>query len=285
MKDLLLHSSTAKAVKSFLNNSTNAVGIFGDKGSGKYELSQSIVCELLGVNSLSTYPYFIEIDCDKQAGIDEVRSLKNFLSIKVPGESTFMRGVIIKSLERLSNAGQNALLKTLEEPPLDTIIVVTTENKNNLLKTTNSRFRWIHALNLDLKTLEEEFSAAYSQSEIKKAYYLSDGRWLQFRNILEQKEKNQSVILSIEVKQLLALSKPEKLSKIDTIIKSSDFSVKEYLVMIRKILDASIKIQINKEHAVRKASINQLALVNEAIEAANYSPNEKLLLTNLLYNL
>ena len=48
-------------------------------------------------------------------------------------------GVIIDGIENLSVGGQNALLKTIEEPPENTLIIIITENKRMILPTILSR--------------------------------------------------------------------------------------------------------------------------------------------------
>lgn len=73
----------------------------------------------------------------KSIGIDRIRELKEWLSLK-PSKGTRKTAVIFEASEMTIEA-QNSLLKTLEEPPLSTIIILTTQNKQSLLPTIVSR--------------------------------------------------------------------------------------------------------------------------------------------------
>ncbi len=64
--------------------------------------------------------------------------------------SKFKVGIIV-SAEKMTEESQNALLKTLEEPPKNTFIIITTKNKNALLETIISRCQII-----ELKEVKEE---------------------------------------------------------------------------------------------------------------------------------
>lgn len=53
--------------------------------------------------------------------------------------STGRRAVLIDGIEHLSTAGQNALLKTVEEPPAGTVMVLVTSRRTGVLPTIRSR--------------------------------------------------------------------------------------------------------------------------------------------------
>lgn len=78
----------------------------------------------------------------KSIGIEEVRSVSNFLSIK---PLTFDKKIVlIKKAETLTNDAQNSLLKILEEPPKYSQIFLEVESINTLLPTILSRCRLIY---------------------------------------------------------------------------------------------------------------------------------------------
>ena len=80
--------------------------------------------------------------------IDEVRRLKSFLSLTV--ERDAMRIVLVDTADELNASAANALLKSLEEPPLRTVFLVLAAEPGRLLPTIRSRCR-----RLDLKPLTE----------------------------------------------------------------------------------------------------------------------------------
>ena len=69
--------------------------------------------------------------------ISEVREIIHWSGMK-PYESKW-KICLMKDAERLTVEAQNALLKTLEEPPAQTIFCLLTENTDNLLDTIRSR--------------------------------------------------------------------------------------------------------------------------------------------------
>ena len=74
-------------------------------------------------------------------GIAQIRMLQNQLYLKPLKSPT--KACIIKNAEKLTIEAQNALLKILEEPPDNTIVVLTTDNKEVFLQTVLSRCKII----------------------------------------------------------------------------------------------------------------------------------------------
>lgn len=69
--------------------------------------------------------------------IDAVRSVEPFLALRAPEGETKL--VIVLEADRLSDDSANAFLKTLEEPPPQTLIILITELPDRLLPTILSR--------------------------------------------------------------------------------------------------------------------------------------------------
>jgi DNA polymerase-3 subunit delta' len=101
--------------------------------------------------------------------VDEVRRLKNFLSLSA--EEQGWRVIIVDSADDLNANAANALLKSLEEPPARTIFLLVSSAPGGLLSTLRSRCRVItmtplqdadvkraaaQALTMSSKTVPEE---------------------------------------------------------------------------------------------------------------------------------
>ncbi len=69
--------------------------------------------------------------------IDSIRSLDDFLTMVMPEGETKL--VLVLEADRLSEDSANAFLKTLEEPPPQSLIVLSTELPDSLLPTIRSR--------------------------------------------------------------------------------------------------------------------------------------------------
>jgi DNA polymerase-3 subunit delta' len=69
--------------------------------------------------------------------IDQIREVAEFLSF-TPFEGK-KKVVVIDEAERMNQSAQNAFLKTLEEPPDDSLIILITSSEDTLLETIRSR--------------------------------------------------------------------------------------------------------------------------------------------------
>ena len=82
-------------------------------------------------------PYHvISIPRANEIKMSSVRDIKKELSLSTGGGT---RVVIISRAEMMSDESQNALLKTLEEPPKNCVFVLTTSNRDRLQSTVRSR--------------------------------------------------------------------------------------------------------------------------------------------------
>ena len=73
----------------------------------------------------------------KEIGIDQARDLKRFVALQAIAAPR--KVAIIDDADRLSIAAQNALLKTLEEPPGQALLILVTASPGALLTTVRSR--------------------------------------------------------------------------------------------------------------------------------------------------
>lgn len=83
----------------------------------------------------------------KEIGIDLARELKRFVALRAVSAARKM--AIIDDADRLSLPAQNALLKTLEEPPGQALLVLVTASPGALLSTVRSRCQRIAFRPLD----------------------------------------------------------------------------------------------------------------------------------------
>ena len=85
----------------------------------------------------SNHPNLYLNDSTSSVSVEEIRNLINFLDLR-PYQSN-KKAVIITHAERMTNQAANAFLKSLEEPPTNSTIIMTTENPDKLLPTIVSR--------------------------------------------------------------------------------------------------------------------------------------------------
>jgi DNA polymerase III subunit delta' len=135
----------------------HAYCLTGEEGIGKTAVARALAEELLlgdgQPSRLEIHPDFWSDDRPEAISIDEIRyhpergapthdqSLQQFLSLK-PFVAP-LRVALLANAERMTEAAQNCLLKTLEEPPPNTVLVLTTAYADHLLPTCLSRCQLI----------------------------------------------------------------------------------------------------------------------------------------------
>ena len=92
--------------------------------------------------------------------IDQVREIESFLNLTSFEGSC--KVVILDGAELLNTAAANALLKTLEEPPADALLLLLTANEDALLSTIRSRCRALHLKPVAKAELERQLVSEYA---------------------------------------------------------------------------------------------------------------------------
>jgi hypothetical protein len=110
--------------------------IIESKTSLDYDSLISILSEQIGAQVVASKDQFYPITSAKASiGIEDVSTVVNWSSRR----SSQLKIVAIYSAEKLTNQAQNSLLKIIEEPDENTMIVLITNNADQLLETIKSR--------------------------------------------------------------------------------------------------------------------------------------------------
>jgi len=209
----------------------HAVLISGSQGLGKIELAQQFaqmaMCEDLSASgsclhcpscqliAVGNHTDLISISAEKEIiKVEQIRKLSR--DVMLSGSRNQYRVVIIEDAEKMNNASANALLKTLEEPPQQVIIVLTSSELGRLLPTIKSRCVKISLAipddNLALSWLKE--NADVSEDELKFALILANGIPLIAKTIINnQSEKCVNEMLEDLTSILLMQKSPLEISK------------------------------------------------------------------------
>jgi DNA polymerase-3 subunit delta' len=290
MNVLIAHPKTEEKIQHYMSNPSHAIAIVGSEGSGKSYVANYLAANLLGLSleKLTDYPYVYKVDVRQiDAGIDEVRELQKKLSLQVPGKQTIKRVIILQNIELFRHEAQNALLKTLEEPPTDTVILLTLAKKDLVLPTIHSRLQELRILPLNFKSTQKLFSNKYTETEITKAYRLSGGEVGLMLALLENSQDHELVKAVNQAKDLLKMSRYERLSSVDSITKDKTIPPARVLDAVYRLLDASLRQQIANDQKIIKLAIMQkrLELVLKALKDIELGINSKLIISRLFYNL
>jgi DNA polymerase-3 subunit delta' len=178
LNNFLLHPRTKSQIELLLRRPAHATLICGPAGSGKKTLAKAIASELLGIQKLEDYPYFMHVSKLKNKhdiSIDQVREIIESAKLKIPGNKEVQRVIIIDDAQNLSIPAQNALLKILEEPNDNTVFLLGVSLAQEVLPTIISRTRSLDVLPVTLEQAEAYFGRSYTSEQLNTAWQLSGG--------------------------------------------------------------------------------------------------------------
>lgn len=186
--------------------------------------------ELIGkkISFQKNNPDFILLAmAEKSISIDEIRNLQKKLILKPFIEREKI--CLVKEAQNLTTEAQNALLKTLEEPPPDCLIVLSTPNTNLLLPTIISRCQIVNLGRVNQILIDKEEIAKISELW-EKILDSTPGKRLK---IIEEegigKERSAALEwfdkLTIAIRNILIVSFPP----------SSDIWISQYLEILSQI--------------------------------------------------
>jgi DNA polymerase III subunit delta' len=283
MRSLLLHPSTEKHLNAAMQQAPHAIIISGARGAGKKTAALFVTKYILQVNKLSNYPYFLEVLPIKDSiGIDAIRQVKSFLDKKTTGGGKIRRVVLIGDAHTMTTEAQNALLKALEEPPADTMLILTTNDIAALKPTILSRSQHISILPVDKISAIKQFKdRGHTENSITSAYYMSGGQVGLLVALLEHSIDHEIANAIQMAKDFLHMDVYKRLAQVDTLSKHKEevllFIEGMQRVIVSGLEQAALKnnySQVKKFHLIS-------ALLQEAQGALQKNANAKLVLSNL----
>ena len=181
----------------------------------------------------------------KTIGIDKVRKVIEEVNVK-PYEGN-KKVIIIKKADSITVQGQNALLKTIEEPPLDTYIIMTAENDSLVLDTIKSRCQVIKFERVSVDKIKSFLiKGGSAENKASIAASLSDGiiggalKYTNEKFIALRKETIESITGIANKKTLDVLSKVDFFMKnkkdIDEILNIMSFWYRD-IIMIKMLFN------------------------------------------------
>lgn len=286
MTEILLHPTTRHQLTSLLQTLPHAVIIHGSDGTGKKALAHEFIAQILGKQSQNS-PYMLSITPENgHIGIEQVRNIRDFLKRKTTGSIVIRRVIVISDSHCLTTEAQNALLKTLEEPPKDTIVILTADDPTKLKQTIRSRAQQLIVLPISLEDAQKFYTPqGHEQKNIVSAYYMSDGRAGLLGAILTNSTDHELVRAIKKAKQLLEQSKYERLAQLDTIIKSKE-NLMINLSGLERIIMSGLRQAADKNNADTVRKFYTLSnYIEQTKQALLANGNPKLVLTKLFINM
>lgn len=187
-KNIIGHEDIISRFKSSIETGhvSHAYIISGEEGSGRstlaYCFAKALECETGGPEACGecksckqaesgNHPDIIYVTHEKPnlISVDEIRDqVVNSMQIK-PYSSKY-KIYIIKEAEKMNEGAENALLKTIEEPPEYGIVILITTNPERLLPTIRSRCLSIMTKPVQEKAIRDYILNTYDVDEEKASF-------------------------------------------------------------------------------------------------------------------
>ena len=301
-KDVVGHKDILKYISSAVENNrvSHAYILNGERGSGKKMLANlfamTLLCET-GDNEpcgkchsckqaeSGNHPDIIRVTHEKpnSISVDDIRTqVNNTVDIK-PYQGPY-KVYIIPQADMMTPQAQNAILKTIEEPPSYAVFLLLTENAETLLPTINSRCVMLKLRNikdtlikkylmenLEIPDYKADMCTAFAQGNMGRAIMLANSD--HFNEIREEAVQLLKHISEMELNEIVAAVKNISVYKLE-ITDYLDIIMIWYrdvlLYKATKEIDKVVfkdQLQSIKEQA-RKSSDEGIELILESLEKA-----------------
>lgn len=301
-KDVVGHKDILKYISSAVENNrvSHAYILNGERGSGKKMLANlfamTLLCET-GDNEpcgkchsckqaeSGNHPDIIRVTHEKpnSISVDDIRTqVNNTVDIK-PYQGPY-KVYIIPQADMMTPQAQNAILKTIEEPPSYAVFLLLTENAETLLPTINSRCVMLKLRNikdtlikkylmenLEIPDYKADMCTAFAQGNMGRAIMLANSD--HFNEIREEAVQLLKHINEMELNEIVAAVKNISVYKLE-ITDYLDIIMIWYrdvlLYKATKEIDKVVfkdQLQSIKEQA-RKSPYEGIELILESLEKA-----------------
>lgn len=301
-KDVVGHKDILKYISSAVENNrvSHAYILNGERGFGKKMLANlfamTLLCET-GDNEpcgkchsckqaeSGNHPDIIRVTHEKpnSISVDDIRTqVNNTVDIK-PYQGPY-KVYIIPQADMMTPQAQNAILKTIEEPPSYAVFLLLTENAETLLPTINSRCVMLKLRNikdtlikkylmenLEIPDYKADMCTAFAQGNMGRAIMLANSD--HFNEIREEAVQLLKHISEMELNEIVAAVKNISVYKLE-ITDYLDIIMIWYrdvlLYKATKEIDKVVfkdQLQSIKEQA-RKSSYEGIELILESLEKA-----------------
>lgn len=284
MPELIFHAQTARQLENLVARPAHAILLLGPPGTGKTAAAQYLAAQLLGIErqALAGHPYVrVTGPVDGKAiGIEVVRDLEHFLSLKIPGGRSVARIALVQDAHLLTQEAQNALLKTLEEPPTDTVLLLTAAHEQQLLPTIRSRLQTVNIKRPPLMLLREHFAGSVPAKELEQALVISGGL-PGLTTALLQNDAEHPLMQAVQAsRRLLQGSAYDRLLQVDALAKQKELSRDVCFVLMQMA-----RMALARGGAGQQRWLRVLTAAYRAEEQLRANAQSKLALANLMLSL
>ncbi len=253
----------------------------GEDMIGKKTFALAFAKLVLGENSPDLY--LVEGNLE----ISKIREIKNFLSYK--SYYNTKKIVIIDNAHLMRKDAQNSLLKILEEPSKDSVLILITSFKDLILKTLLSRVQEINFYKAEKQALEDYLiKRNLNKEEIEEILFLSSLKQGKAIELVENSLKKEFYLKTIRYLEKIKEKDLEKRFDYIKEIYEDKEIVLESLNLFERFFRREMFLILY--HKSKKYSLIEVKNIIEKIQETKYyfnntNTNKKLLLENLMINI
>ena len=210
----------------------------------------------------------------RRIGIDSIRGVRHQVSLKAYRAGRRRIFVLIEA-DRMTAEASNALLKTLEEPPDNSLLILLTSHPSSLFPTIVSRCQIIRFSPLPLKVLKDYLMAALklTPTQAQLLSRLSEGRLgraLSLRKKVIREEREKILNLVSQTSPSADLGQPLRQAR----------QIEEILSNFKRRLEEKLKKESSREREMMltKAELQELKEKKLAFLAGEFKKKTKELL-------
>ncbi len=284
---ILIHKHTQAQLSKLISHPAHAIALIGPEGVGKQTVAKHLITSVLGISieKLATYPYFKVYEPERGSiSIESARDIIAFTTLKTTGRNKGIRRVVlIQDAHLLTREAQNALLKTFEEPPSDTLLVLTVTETARILPTLLSRTTTLNVQAPEYDEMIDFFTqAGHNKADIVQYYHMSGGLPGLMYELLEAPEDHPLVRSVSLAKDVLRSDHFQRLTMIDSVVKEQQ--TVPLVQALRHVSRSALYIEA-KRPQVSESVVRKWAQVLSAAEYAHqklvHNGQAKLVLTDL----
>ncbi|AVN64044.1 DNA polymerase III, subunit gamma and tau [Mesoplasma florum] len=303
--DIAGHQNVVEILKNELKNNkiSHSFLFAGQRGTGKTSIARILaksvnclnikdglaceVCESCVASNEQRNPDIIEMDAASNNGVDEIREIKNNInSLPFIGKYKIY---IIDEVHMLTKAAFNALLKTLEEPPVHAIFILATTEYAKIPATILSRCQIFNFKKIDRVSLMNRLSFicesegyTIDKAVLEEIAIISEGSLRDASNVIEQLMTVTSDHITVEdLKSVFYVAtKNEKMKILTNILNNDPATIINYfekannqgmdfdvftlslIEIVKEIIEFKFTNDENVLNMLDKSDLNEFAQVN-----------------------